>query len=152
MKLNRYLTRWLLVQRMPYPSDLSQIMTMGSGPFKESWFDSLLKRLGIMVFGPSNDIEILVLGREDWRKEQIHEILDGRSGLHLRAYSQEMFLAYLISGADPLSEDEEIVRQLAGDHPGLSFLEDVVKNVPCSELKFTPDKSAVEFIKGERFT
>lgn len=34
----------------------------------------------------------------------------------------------------------------------LTFLEDVVKNVPCSELKFTPDKSVVEFIKGERFT
>jgi hypothetical protein len=29
----------------------------------------------------------------------------------------------------------------------LTFLEDVVKTVPCSELKFTPDKSAVEFIK-----
>jgi hypothetical protein len=34
----------------------------------------------------------------------------------------------------------------------LAFLEDVVKKVPCSELKFTPDKSVVEFIKGERFT
>jgi hypothetical protein len=34
----------------------------------------------------------------------------------------------------------------------LTFLEDVVKKVPCSELKFTPDKSVVEFIKGERFT
>ena len=29
----------------------------------------------------------------------------------------------------------------------LSFLEDVVKEVPCSELKFTPDKSVVEFVK-----
>jgi len=34
----------------------------------------------------------------------------------------------------------------------LTFLEDVVKNVPCFELRFTPDKSVVEFIKGERFT
>jgi hypothetical protein len=34
----------------------------------------------------------------------------------------------------------------------LTFLEDVVKNVPCSELKFIPDKRVVEFIKGERFT
>ncbi len=32
----------------------------------------------------------------------------------------------------------------------LSFLEDVVKNVPCYELRFTPDKNVVEFIKGER--
>jgi hypothetical protein len=32
----------------------------------------------------------------------------------------------------------------------LSFLEDVVKTIPCSELKFTPDKSVVEFIKEER--
>jgi hypothetical protein len=34
----------------------------------------------------------------------------------------------------------------------LTFLEDVAKNVPCYELKFTPDKRVVEFIKGERFT
>jgi hypothetical protein len=34
----------------------------------------------------------------------------------------------------------------------LTFFEDVVKKVPCSELKFTPDKSVVEFIKEERFT
>jgi hypothetical protein len=34
----------------------------------------------------------------------------------------------------------------------LTFLEDVVKNVTCYELKFKPDKKVVEFIKGERFT
>ena len=34
----------------------------------------------------------------------------------------------------------------------LGFLEDVVKNVPCYELKFQPDKSVVEFIQEERFT
>jgi hypothetical protein len=34
----------------------------------------------------------------------------------------------------------------------LGFLEEVVKTVPCYELKFTPDKSVVEFIKGEHFT
>jgi hypothetical protein len=34
----------------------------------------------------------------------------------------------------------------------LGFLEDVVKAVPCYELKFKPDKSVAEFIKGERFT
>jgi hypothetical protein len=28
----------------------------------------------------------------------------------------------------------------------LSFLEDVMKNVPCYELKFTPDHSVTEFI------
>jgi hypothetical protein len=34
----------------------------------------------------------------------------------------------------------------------LAFLEDVVKTVPCYELRFTPDKSVVEFMKEERFT
>jgi hypothetical protein len=34
----------------------------------------------------------------------------------------------------------------------LGFLEDVVRNVPCYELKFKPDKSVVEFIQEERFT
>ena len=34
----------------------------------------------------------------------------------------------------------------------LGFLEGVVRNVPCYELKFIPDKSVVEFIQEERFT
>ena len=34
----------------------------------------------------------------------------------------------------------------------LAFLEDVVKNVPCTGLKFIPDKSVVEFLRWERFT
>jgi len=34
----------------------------------------------------------------------------------------------------------------------LGFLEEVVKKVPCYELRFKPDKSVVEFIKGEHFT
>jgi hypothetical protein len=34
----------------------------------------------------------------------------------------------------------------------LTFLEDVVKTIPCYELMFTPDKSVVEFVKEERFT
>lgn len=33
----------------------------------------------------------------------------------------------------------------------LGFLEDVARDVPCYALKFTPDKSVVEFIKKERF-
>jgi hypothetical protein len=34
----------------------------------------------------------------------------------------------------------------------LTFLEDIVKTVPCYELMFRPDKSVVEFIQEERFT
>ena len=34
----------------------------------------------------------------------------------------------------------------------LGFLESVVKEMPCYELKFKPDKSVVEFIQEERFT
>jgi hypothetical protein len=34
----------------------------------------------------------------------------------------------------------------------LGFLECVVRNVPCYELKFIPDKSVVELIQEERFT
>jgi hypothetical protein len=34
----------------------------------------------------------------------------------------------------------------------LGFLEGVVRDAPCYELKFIPDKSVVEFIQEERFT
>jgi len=56
----------------------------------------------------------------------------------------------------PLSKSEAAIRLFACSFPPyysregldftLSFLEEVVKNIPCYELRFLPDKRAVEFI------
>jgi hypothetical protein len=134
MEIDIHLLNWLLEKGMPYPNNLNEVVTTGSGPFEENQFDDLVRSLGIQIFNPNKEIETLVLGRENWSEQLINEVLDDRSGLQLRAYSQEMYLAYLISGVDPLEEDEEQVRLLAGEHSALNFLEAVGFQWPTTQV------------------
>jgi hypothetical protein len=134
MELTLELITWLLGKGVPYPTDIHNIMTKGSIPIEEYEYDRLLRSIGLEVYNPNSETEILVLGREGWDIDSINRVLDFRSGSQLRAYSQEMFLAYLISGNDPLLEDNEQVRLLAGDHPGLKFLEDVGFQWPTTQV------------------
>lgn len=124
-ELNMALVNWLLSSAGPRPDALAEISTTGSGPLHEDDFDELVWGIGVEVSLPSEDSEILVIGREQWDRSLLEQVLEGRSGLHLRVYSQEMLLAYLISHEDPLDEDEDTVRTIAGDHPALKFLDGV---------------------------
>jgi hypothetical protein len=120
---------------MPYPPGFENITTMGSHPLEEEEFDTLLRDVGLEVYYPSNETDIIVLGRDSWSVDLINKVLDLRSGLSLRAYSQEMFLAYLFSGIDPLSEkDEMMLSLLADNHPALKFLETVGFQWPTTQV------------------
>jgi hypothetical protein len=57
---------------------------------------------GIKALPPSSDLNILVIGREDWDKEHLNGVIEARRGKELRVYSQEMFPAYIAGGNDPL--------------------------------------------------
>lgn len=125
MEFNLAVIEWLLSGAPDLPPGLENLTTMGSGPLPEEEFDSLLGGSGVDVYDADEDTSVLVIGRETWHERRLRKLLDLRSGGTLRVYSQEMFLAYLVSGDDPLVGDEEEVRRLAGDHPGLRFLEAV---------------------------
>jgi hypothetical protein len=125
LELNIALVDWLLEAAGPPPDGLAELATMGSGPLEEQDFDELLRRLGIQVYLPSEDSEVLVVGREGWSQRSLEQLLRERAGLQLRVYSQEMLFAYLAARKDPLIEDEDMVRAMAGDHPALRFLEGV---------------------------
>ncbi len=126
MEIDLPVIRWLLTQASPRPDGLDSIATMGSGPLEEHDFDAILQALGLEVYLPDKKTELLIIGRGGWSERTIHELLD--------AYSQEMFLAYLISCQDPLASEERIVRLLAGDHPALQFLEAVGFEWPSTHV------------------
>jgi hypothetical protein len=68
------------------------------------------------------DTEVLIVGEEGWSETTLQNLLRERSGKTLRAYSQEMFLSFLLSETDPLDEDETLLRNFGEEHPALEFL------------------------------
>jgi hypothetical protein len=97
------------------------VATIGSGPFDENDFDEFIRRKGLEAYAITEDTDVLVVGHEGWREEDLLWLLDVRAGKYLRVYSQEMLLSYWASWRDPF-EDEEIARRFGEGHPALEFL------------------------------
>lgn len=101
---------------------IKNIVTLGSGPFEEDDFDEFLKSHDFKVCSPSETIEILIVGGEEFDESDILEVLKLRAGKTLRVYTQEMFLSYLASGNDPLNSETGIHKQFAEGHAAIEFL------------------------------
>jgi hypothetical protein len=97
------------------------VATTGSGPFDENDLDEFIRGRGLEAYAFSEETDVLVVGREGWREEDLLWLLDVRAGKTLKVYSQEMFLSYWASWRDPF-EDEEIARGFGEGHPALDFL------------------------------
>ena len=101
------------------------VSTVGSEPFPETAFDELLRAGGLEVFDIGDETDVLIVGRDFGRDENdessFNILLEGRSGQHLRVYSQEMFLAHWFSGRDPF-EDEDVAMTFVEGHPALEFI------------------------------
>lgn len=100
------------------------VSNMGAGPFTEEDFDDFLYRRGVTVYVNGPETEVLVVGREDWREDDLNELLEKRAGRTLKVYSQEMMVAYLASGRDPF-DDEEAALRFGEGHPALAYLSGV---------------------------
>lgn len=84
--------------------------------------DGSLGVQGIDVVPSSCATEVVILGREGWSSEKLNEIVDERSGMTLKVYCQEMFLAFLASGHDPFNHSREILERYGRGHGGLQHL------------------------------
>lgn len=115
--------------RMPSLQDTAAIfsngiVTAGSGPYEESDFDTILRKLGINVFElGSQGFKVLVLGRGDWDEDTVNKHIESRREEELCLYSQEMFLAHLATGQDP-HDDSELLEAFGEGHPAFEYLSD----------------------------
>lgn len=96
----------------------------GIGSYERDAFDRLLGGLDIKQFEiPHPSITHVVVGRIGWSKEDLLAQIDMRDGKTLRVYSQELLLAALITGRDPLEDpDAEVLESFRRGHPALEFL------------------------------
>lgn len=99
----------------------SKAVTIGLGPLSEDDFDDLIEEYGIEAYHPSNELDVLIVGREGWNSELLMTQVDLRTNMHLKVYSQEMVFAYLACGKDPY-DSPPILQFFGNRHPVLRYL------------------------------
>jgi hypothetical protein len=109
------------------------VATTGSGPFSEDDFDEFLRRYDFLPRVIGELTTVVVVGRTEWAREAFGSMLFARSGQQLWVYSQEMFLAYLLTGIDPLN-DAACARALGDGHPALAWLETIGFEWPTTRV------------------
>jgi hypothetical protein len=102
-----------------------KILLIGDGPWQMDAFTGLLQGLGFEVWqdGSSADIEVVVVGRENWSEAVIDAQIEARDGDLLRIYPQELFVLLLAMQADPLElADSEALLKFADGHSVFEYL------------------------------
>ncbi len=119
--------QWLVSQfEDPYERVVpKQVLLVGDGPWPIDNFTELLQEIGFEVWqnGCDADIEIVIVGRENWSESVIDAQIEERDGESLRIYPQELFVALLAMQADPLEiADPESLLKFVDGHPVFEYL------------------------------
>jgi hypothetical protein len=102
-----------------------QILLIGDGPWPLDNFTELLQGLGFEIWhnGCDANIEIVVVGRENWSEVDIDNQITTRDEKDLRIYPQELFIALLAMQADPFEiAPKESLLEFVRDHPLFNYL------------------------------
>lgn len=120
--LNAFEHRWDESGRVPF----ERAAVVGKGPFRRGKMQSYLWNLDVETryLRDIGEPEVLVLGRswiEDQEKRQTKQLLRRRRGETLRICSQEMILAWSMTGIDP-NERPHTARTFVEGHPALEMV------------------------------
>ena len=119
--------QWLVSQfEDPYERVVpKQVLLVGDGPWPIDNFTELLQEIGFEVWqnGCDADIEVVIVGRENWSESVIDAQIEERYGESLRVYPQELFVMLLAMQADPLEiADPESLLKFVDGHPVFEYL------------------------------
>lgn len=118
-------TRWEMQEEIP----VRRIVITGQEPFGRGKIWSYLSDLGATVrnVGELSAPGLLILGREQFRKDPVRRLLYDRRGKVLRICSQEMLLAWALTGVDP-NLDSSTAWTFIDGHAGLSFVASILRS------------------------
>ena len=135
------------------------VVVQGASSLVESVFNTILDAFGIQNMGAlSKDADAMVIGREGWSEEVVDQQLDEWENTPRRVYSQEMFLAFLLTRKDPLQSDQGLLRFFSDDHPGLRYILSIGFDWPTTEAPLgsgdmdTPDSPETGVLKAMGYT
>jgi hypothetical protein len=102
-----------------------QVLLVGDGPWPIDDFTDLLQDLSFEVWqnGCDAEIEVVIVGRDNWSETVIDGQIEDRDGDSLRVYSQELFVLLLAMQADPLevAAPDDLLKFVHG-HPVFDYL------------------------------
>jgi hypothetical protein len=145
---NETLVDWFLESFPNVPYQGQWIATTGSFPHGEDDLDDLLERAGVKLCAFDQDVGIAVVGRTEWEESEVNGLVNRRAGRSLKIYSQEMFLAYWMSGRDPF-EMREVAEAFGKGHPVYQYLATVEWDWPSTHVP--PTQGLTIPIDPERF-
>ncbi len=141
--------RWLIEDGGPEKAGVPHGWAgrLGEGPWADAMLTAALEDLGYKFWAlPDTDLRHLIVGRKGWSKEVLVEQIEAVDGEPLRIYSQEMFLAKLMTGRDPFdADDQELLLAFAKGHPALEFL--ISLPLPWPTIS-QDDNKPVEIVDG----
>ena len=114
-----------------------QVLLIGDGPWPVDDFTDLLQDLGFEVWqnGCNADIEVVIVGRDNWSEATIDGQIEDRDGESLRVYSQELFVLLLAMQADPLEvATSDALLKFVDGHPVFDYL--LNQEFPWPETEF----------------
>lgn len=112
----------------------SEIVSLGSGPLDEDGFDHYLETLGITPY--ADGCPWIIVGRDGWSEKELNELIDDENFDEIRVFSQEMFIAGILTTHDPFSLPLEILMKFAEGHPALEYL--IEQGFAWPEINFEP--------------
>ena len=121
--LRAFERRWETKGTLPFDT----VVMDGMGPFSRGKIWSYLSDLGAEVqgVGDARQPDLLVVGREKVEMENIERLLKRRQGKQLRICSQEMLVAWAMTGVDP-NERPQTADSFIDEHPILREIVDLL--------------------------
>jgi hypothetical protein len=103
------------------------VKLLGNGPFDQADFKEFLKKCRVPMWKRNTPVNVLILGRDDWKPEAVNEIVEDAEGAVLQIYSQEMLISVLAGHPDPfrvwpLRERLWDMYAFRDGHPGLEYV------------------------------
>lgn len=133
------------VAELFYPP--SEVISIGSGPFPEGDFDNYLEALGITPY--ADGFPWIIVGREGWtmqKLERLGQLIDDADLDEVRVFSQELFIAGILTTHDPFSLPQEILMKFAEGHPALEYLVD--SHFAWPEILIEEDYGEPVYLRG----
>jgi hypothetical protein len=140
--------QWLLAESSPQSARVPNgvFASVGDLPWSSSFLKQKLSQRDFASHDLLNEsVNYVVVGRSGWKEKDLERKMERSNPKALRIYSQEMFVAKLVTSRDPFeSGDEELLEAFARGHPALEFLMSLDQRWP-----FVSDDVGESSIEGD---